>query len=104
MVQEIVQSSNGQHNQSDIKPTTVDWALHPGGLAVLKQAQSVLGLTDEALRASYSIYQERGNTSSVAVLAVLNKLRDMGYGKEDVLACSFGPGVMIEAAWLKRCR
>lgn len=93
-----------QSGQSDLKPQDIDWALHPGGLAVLQGGQAALGLTDESLRASFNIYQNRGNISSVAVLAVLDKLRDMGHGKEDVIACSFGPGLTVEAALLKRVR
>ncbi|KAK4934353.1 hypothetical protein LTR10_024361 [Elasticomyces elasticus] len=82
----------------------VDWALHPGGLAILKGAQQVVGMSDEQLRASYEVYAKRGNPSSVAVLAVLDQLREMGPGREDVIACTFGPGMTVEMAMLKRCR
>ena len=82
----------------------VDWALHPGGISILKGAQKLVGMTDEQLRASYDVYAKRGNSSSVAVLAVLDRLREMGPGKDDVVACTFGPGMTVEMATLKRCR
>ena len=81
-----------------------DWALHPGGLSVIKAVQKAMGLTDHALRASYKIYKTRGNTSSVAVLAVLDELRRNGEGSRNVIACSFGPGLTTEMALLERLR
>jgi type III polyketide synthase len=83
---------------------TVDWALHPGGISILKGAQKLVGMSDEQLRASYDVYASRGNSSSVAVLAVLDRMREMGPGKDDVVACTFGPGMTVEMATLKRCR
>jgi fungal type III polyketide synthase len=97
-----------RHSQAGMTPglTTndVDWALHPGGLSILKGAQKLVGMSDEQLRASYDVYAKRGNSSSVAVLAVLDRLREMGSGREDVVACTFGPGMTVEMATLKRCR
>lgn len=49
------------------------------------------------------VYTRKGNTSSVAVLAVLDELRRRGIpGKEDVLACSFGPGLTTEIMLMRR--
>lgn len=79
-----------------------DWALHPGGKAVIRAVQEAMNLSDEQLRATNRIYQSRGNASSVAVLAVLDELRKMGRGRDNVLACSFGPGLTIEMARLER--
>lgn len=81
-----------------------DWALHPGGQAIITGAQELLGLTDEQLRATKKIYKTRGNCSSAAVLMVLDSLRKMGHGKDAVVATSFGPGLCIEMAMLTRCR
>jgi predicted naringenin-chalcone synthase len=81
-----------------------DWAVHPGGIAILRGAQRALGLSDEQLRASYNVYTHRGNTASVTVLSVLDKLRGMSEGRDNVVACSFGPGMIIEMATLRRCR
>jgi type III polyketide synthase len=79
-----------------------DWALHPGGLAIIKGVQMSLGLPDRALRATSEIYRTRGNTSSVSVLAVLDKIRTLEDRRKDVIACSFGPGLTVEMARLKQ--
>ena len=85
-------------------PQDFDWALHPGGLSVITGVKKAMQLSNEALRASYEVYRSRGNSSSVAVLAVLDTLRNMGEGRENVVACSFGPGLTVEMALLKRLR
>ncbi|RAL11839.1 thiolase-like protein [Aspergillus homomorphus CBS 101889] len=84
------------------QPDDFDWAVHPGGLAILRGAQKVLGLEEEALRASYEVYRTRGNASSVAVLAVLDLLRGLEMRRREVVAVSFGPGLTTEMALLKR--
>lgn len=82
--------------------TEFDWAIHPGGLSIIKGAQAAMGLPDELVAASNEIYRTRGNTSSVAVLAVLEKLRTMDMKRQDVIASSFGPGLTTEMMLLKR--
>jgi type III polyketide synthase len=81
-----------------------DWALHPGGEAIIHGAQEMLDLTNEQLRATRQIYKTRGNSSSPTVLAVLDLLRTMGRGKDHIVATSFGPGLVIEMALFRRCR
>ncbi|KAG6357259.1 hypothetical protein INS49_015137 [Diaporthe citri] len=51
-----------------------DWALHPGGQAIIRGAQKLPGLTDDQLRATKNICKTRGNCSSAAVLMVLDSL------------------------------
>lgn len=86
------------------QPDNFDWALHPGGKAILHAARTELGITEGHLRASLDIYKTYGNSSSPTVLIVLDRLRKMGQGRKDVAACSFGPGLVIQMAVLKRCR
>ncbi|KAF3053787.1 t3pks [Didymella keratinophila] len=87
-----------------LDPSTFDWAVHPGGLTILKSAQQAMKLTDNHIRASLHVYTEFGNSSSPTVLIVLDKLRRMGSGRDDVVATSFGPGLMIEMFRMRRCR
>lgn len=87
-----------------LEPNDFDWALHPGGDAIIRGVQDQMSLTDERLRASRKIYRTTGNASSAAVLTVLDELRGMGEGKENVVATSFGPGLSIEMAMLRRCQ
>jgi type III polyketide synthase len=105
---------------SHLHPADVDWAVHPGGAAILKICAGTLGLVDEDhLRASWGVYTQRGNSSSATVLSVLKALRggehaaavigagvspmaENSRGREWVIAVSFGPGVTIEMAILRR--
>ncbi|KAF1933239.1 thiolase-like protein [Didymella exigua CBS 183.55] len=89
---------------ASLDPAAFDWAIHPGGLAILKGAQQAMSLTDDHIRASLDIYTKFGNSSSPTVLVVLDKLRKMGTGRDDIVAASFGPGLMIEMFRLRRCR
>jgi len=84
--------------------STFDWAIHPGGAAILHGAKQALQLTDHHMRASLDVYRHYGNSSSSTVLIVLDKLRYMERGRDNVVATSFGPGLTIEMCILKRSR
>ncbi|KAJ3558938.1 hypothetical protein NM688_g638 [Phlebia brevispora] len=86
------------------EPQDFDWALHPGGAKVITGVQKLLSLTPHHLRASYDIYKNHGNSSSAAVLSVLNRLREMDEGRDNVVACAFGPGVAVEMCIFRRHR
>ncbi|TPX12517.1 uncharacterized protein E0L32_000694 [Thyridium curvatum] len=87
-----------------------DWAIHPGGAAVLASIQEALAIPGDEMRASYDTYREHGNSSSAAIFTVLDRLRskeridDTQNGKRKVytVACAFGPGVAVEMCMLKR--
>lgn len=81
-----------------------DWALHPGGTAIINGVETLFHLNDDQLRATREVYRNRGNSSSPSVLLVLDELRRMGKGRDRVVAASFGPGLAIEMATMKRCR
>jgi len=81
-----------------------DWAIHPGGATILQGAKQALQLNDDHIRASLDVYHNYGNSSSPTVLIVLDKLRRMGEGRENIVATSFGPGVLVEMCLLRRCR
>lgn len=86
-----------------LEPCDFDWALHPGGEAIIDGVQQIMSLTNEQLRASREIYRSRGNSSSPTVLIVLDMLRKMERSAPHLVAASFGPGLSIEMAMLKRC-
>jgi type III polyketide synthase len=79
-----------------------DWALHPGGAAIIDGAKEVLRITEEQLQSSREVYRTRGNSSSPTVLVVLDRIRSVGK-RENVVATSFGPGLVIEMVMLRRC-
>ncbi|KAL8948150.1 MAG: hypothetical protein Q9222_005638 [Ikaeria aurantiellina] len=89
--------------QSDQPPNAADfdWALHPGGSLIITGVEQAMKLTPEHLRASYEIYMNYGNSSSATIISVLNKLRE-SEGREQVVACAFGPGIALEMMVLRR--
>ncbi|KAJ5776518.1 uncharacterized protein N7511_001529 [Penicillium nucicola] len=95
--------AGGEPLQTSLGSSDFDWALHPGGQAIINGAQRVLSLTDDQLQASREIYRTRGNSSSATILIVLDRLREIGR-REHVVATSFGPGMAIEMAMLRRCK
>ncbi|MCJ1252927.1 hypothetical protein MMC24_000733 [Lignoscripta atroalba] len=80
-----------------------DWALHPGGSTIITGVEQAMNLTPEHLRASYEVYINYGNSSSATVISVLDKLRNMeDQGRENAVACAFGPGIILEMMILKK--
>ncbi|GJN86267.1 type III polyketide synthase [Purpureocillium lilacinum] len=90
--------------------TDFDWVLHPGGPAILANAERALSLTRQHLRASYDVYVNRGNSGSATIYSVLDRLRCMDADtssdnegrREYIVACAFGPGVAVEMCILRR--
>ncbi|KAF3929935.1 hypothetical protein AA313_de0204407 [Arthrobotrys entomopaga] len=105
---------------SSLKPSDVDWALHPGGSLILTSIQSVMDLTPSNLRASFEVYTSYGNSSSATVFSVMDRLRSeteagiagegdtygpgvgVKGGRKGVVGCAFGPGVSIEMVMMRR--
>ncbi|KAI0531570.1 thiolase-like protein [Xylaria digitata] len=87
-----------------------DWALHPGGLTILTNAERTLKISAEHMRASYHRYMEHGNSSSATIFSVMDHLRSKemdsyapnGRAKDYVVGCAFGPGISVELCMLKR--
>lgn len=104
MFEKLLPSYQEQLGLRDMKVADFDWALHPGGEAIIEAIQKDMCLTDEQVRASKEIYKTRGNSSSPTVLIVLDKLRTMGRGRDHIVATSFGPGISIEMSMLRRWR
>ncbi|KAJ6451590.1 type Iii polyketide Synthase [Mycena sanguinolenta] len=82
-------------------PKDFDWAVHPGGAAILAGVQAVMHVEKEHVRASWEVYENHGNTSSVSVIHVLDTLRRTP-GREWVMSAAFGPGVTAEGSLLRR--
>ena len=64
--------------------------------------EQAMNVTVDHLRASYEIYVNCGNSSSASIMAVMDQLRNMGDGRENVVACAFGPGISLEMMMLRR--
>lgn len=104
MFSQLVQEYSESVGDGFLQPADFDWALHPGGKAVIEGVESLMGLSEHHLRATHEVYRTCGNSSSPTVLIVLDLLRSMGEGREHVVAASFGPGLSIEMAMLRQCR
>jgi fungal type III polyketide synthase len=87
-----------------------DWAMHPGGITILTNAERALKIRSEQMRASYYRYMQHGNSSSATIFSVMDFLRTKemdseaidGRPKDYVVGCAFGPGITVEMCMLKR--
>jgi fungal type III polyketide synthase len=109
-LQSLLEASGLSH----LNPEECDWALHPGGAAIIKQVGERMGLKDDdQLRGSWGVYAKHGNSSSVTVLGVLQALRGGKHAadtlagskpshgdkpKEWTVAVAYGFGLTIEMA------
>lgn len=86
------------------------WAIHPGGRAIVEQAQEVIGLSDAQVADSLEVLRRRGNMSSPTVLFVLKRFwerhraaRAAGEGGfASGAALAFGPGLTLEGALFRQ--
>ena len=80
-----------------------EWAVHPGGRAILDRVQESLGLGADALNASREVLRDYGNMSSATVLFVLKELLESAETEEALTgAMAFGPGLTVETAVFER--
>ena len=84
-----------------LEATSFDWVVHPAGLAVLDEVKESLKLHDGQMRASFDVFESKGNSSGPTVLIVLDRLRKMEGLRDNIAACSFGPGVCTEMIALR---
>ena len=80
------------------------WAVHPGGIQIVRQVQAALDLSQSKLQESYNVLRDYGNMSSPTVLFILKQILDRT--KQETAstepqmgsAMAFGPGLAIECA------
>jgi predicted naringenin-chalcone synthase len=94
----------GVFDRHGLKPEGIEeWAVHPGGRAILDKVQESLGLTADALESSRTVLRDYGNMSSATILFVLKELWDSAETDRAVTcALAFGPGLAVETALLER--
>jgi alpha-pyrone synthase len=87
------------------------WAVHPGGIQIVKQVQTALNLAQSKLQDSYDVLRDYGNMSSPTILFILKQILDR-LSQDDLhqddssksqlgSAMAFGPGLTIECALLE---
>ena len=80
------------------------WAVHPGGIQIVRQVQSALNLSQSKLQESYDVLRDYGNMSSPTILFILKRILDRlqqdhsSPEKQTGGAMAFGPGLTIECA------
>ena len=80
-----------------------EWAVHPGGRAILDKVQESLHLKPDALEAARTILRDYGNMSSATILFVLKEMLDSAETDRATLcAMAFGPGLTVETAVMER--
>jgi predicted naringenin-chalcone synthase len=86
-----------------VDPTSaLAWLVHPGGAAILRAVERALGLGRRDLASAWSVLRRLGNTSSSAILYVLEEaLPDLSPGGEGLML-GFGPGLTFEALRFRR--
>ena len=79
------------------------WAVHPGGRAIVDKVQSGLALEDAQLAASRQVLRDYGNMSSATVLFVLDALMTEDAATDELIyAMAFGPGLTVESGLFRR--
>lgn len=79
-----------------------DWALHPGGKAILEGLSRAFALQNNELKHSWQVLKDYGNMSSSTFLFVLESFLKAPKSSDWVIGMAFGPGLSVEGALLKR--
>lgn len=77
-------------------PRSLAWLVHPGGAAILRAVQRALGLEREDLASAWSVLRRLGNTSSAAILYVLEEALPALPPDSEGVMLGFGPGLTFE--------
>lgn len=79
------------------------YAIHPGGYKILKACEQALKLSPNTNRYAYEVLNQYGNMSSATILFVLKRVWQdaMDYVNQRIFSCAFGPGLTLEAMFLR---
>jgi predicted naringenin-chalcone synthase len=78
-----------------------DWAIHPGGKAILQAVEQACLLNESQTQASWQVLELFGNMSSATFLFVLDKIKSQKNHQEWIIGLGFGPGLSMEGILLK---
>jgi predicted naringenin-chalcone synthase len=73
------------------------WAVHPGGAAILRNAERALELAPGSLALARELLRSHGNMSSATLWFLLDRIRHEP-APGVVYGCGFGPGLTLESA------
>lgn len=87
---------------SNLTTKECDWAMHPGGKAILEGISRAFNLQNNELVHSWQVLKDYGNMSSSTFLFVLESFMKAPKKSDWVIGMAFGPGLSVEGALLKR--
>lgn len=87
---------------STLAAADCDWAIHPGGKAIVKSIEEALNLKEDQTIPSWNTLANYGNMSSATFLFVLDELRRSKSMKEWSAGLGFGPGLSMEGILLRK--
>lgn len=108
-VPEVIQTGIANFMQKLLKQSRLTteqialYAIHPGGLKILKACEAALNISEHDNRFSYEVLKNYGNMSSATVLFVLKKLWENMASVDNnktIFSCAFGPGLTLESMLL----
>jgi len=92
-------------NQKGMNLSDIDfYAIHPGGLKILKACEKALKINHEDNQHAYEVMRHHGNMSSATILFVLKRIWDTLSVKDhqkNIFSCAFGPGLTLESMLLQ---
>ncbi|MFN1835835.1 type III polyketide synthase [Balneola sp. MJW-20] len=85
------------------KAEIAEWAVHPGGRAILDKVMQSMQLSEEKIGSSRKVLSSYGNMSSPTVLFVLKEILENRSAKDEkIMALAFGPGLTVESGLLTK--
>merc|ERR1712226_110945 len=98
-----------RHALGHCDPASVEWAVHPGGKAILEMVlDKRVGITGrsgslspEHLRHSFSVLRDVGNVSSASIIFVLERMLKET-ARNEIFMLGFGPGLTVEYTGLRK--
>lgn len=90
----------------DLKQRPDIYAIHPGGVKILKACEEALDLQMEDNQYSYEVLRKYGNMSSATIIFVLKNIWDQFQknpstsSEKNIFSCAFGPGLTLESMML----
>jgi len=113
-VESILKGSEEEQTNIVVQKDQVEWAIHPGGKAIIEGLEESLGLQKGIdTKSSWEVLDHYGNMSSATFYFVLDSLRNkrgkdveadqqqVAKKKEYTVGLGFGPGLALEGVLLK---
>lgn len=85
----------------DLSFPECEWAIHPGGKAIVETIEAACQLVPEQTRAAWKVFEDFGNMSSATFLFILEEIKSKKQQYEWVVGLGFGPGLSMEGLLLK---